>query len=164
VIPAQITTVEDKIAGNLSFMQLVLLILPVMLSLLLYALISPVMQLTLIKAAISGIVTVFLVILAIRVKGHILLQWLVMYARYSLRPSYYIFTKQDTYNREVTLIQPPVKPASKSAKVGSIKPTHTPTTTQLLWFHHILTNPRLQVRFKTNRQGRLHVAYQQIKS
>ena len=45
VIPAQITTVEDKIVGSLTFSQLLLLLTPVALVALIYAFMPPLMEL-----------------------------------------------------------------------------------------------------------------------
>jgi len=44
IIPAQITTIEDKIAGSLNFSQILLLMAPVLWGTLVYTLFSPVMK------------------------------------------------------------------------------------------------------------------------
>jgi hypothetical protein len=49
VIPAQITTVEDKITGNLSLTQIILLIIPVFILTILFSLVPPVMKLGIFK-------------------------------------------------------------------------------------------------------------------
>jgi len=67
-IPAQITTVEDKIVGNLSLTQMILLMIPIFWFMLVYTLFYPFMQYSWYKLPIFLIIAVFSLILAIRVK------------------------------------------------------------------------------------------------
>src|ERR1035437_3790831 len=93
VVPAQVTTVEDRVAGNLGFSQLILFAIPVFGGSLLYAALPPSMSASAYKLVIIGIVAVFNSVLAIRIKGKILLLWMIVLLRYNLRPRFYLFNK-----------------------------------------------------------------------
>ena len=93
VVPAQVTTVEDRIMGNLGLSQILLIILPVFIGAGLYALLPPNMVGSLYKYLIITVVSLVSFILAIRIRGKIVLLWILTIARYNLRPKYYIFNK-----------------------------------------------------------------------
>lgn len=100
VVPAQVTTVEDRIAGSLSFSQLILFAIPIFLGSLLYAVLPPFMGANLYKVVFIGTFALICTILAIRIKGKIVLLWLMTLLRYRLRPRRYIFDKNTAVSRE----------------------------------------------------------------
>lgn len=99
VVPAQVTTVEDKVAGSLSFTQLLLLITPVFLGGGVFVLLPPLFGFSYLKLLIISALAVICMTVAIRVKGKIILQWIVVLARYIARPKFYLFNKNDSYLR-----------------------------------------------------------------
>lgn len=103
VVPAQITTVEDRIAGNLNFPQIILLVFSLIIGAAIYAVFPPNIHLS--AAKIVLIVLQFAVFggLAIRYNGKILAEWLTIYMRYHFRPRIYIFSKNDCVEREVIM-------------------------------------------------------------
>ena len=100
VVPAQVTTVEDRIIGNLGFSQILLLIVPVFTATGIFTLLPPFMGGALYKYVLMGVVALLFGLLSIRIKGKILASWLVTILRYNLRPKYYLFNKNVTTNRE----------------------------------------------------------------
>jgi hypothetical protein len=102
IVPAQVTTVEDKVAGNLSFTQLLLLITPLFLGGGIFVLLPPVFGFNYLKLLICSILAVICMTLAVRIKGKILLQWIVVLARYNSRPRLYLFNKNDSYLRQLS--------------------------------------------------------------
>lgn len=100
VVPAQVTTVEDKVAGNLSFTQLLLIISPVFIGGGVFILLPPLLGFSYLKLLICSILAAICMTLAIRVKGKILLQWIVVLAKYNSRPRLYLFNKNDSYLRQ----------------------------------------------------------------
>ncbi len=68
-VPAQVTTVEDKIAGSLTLSQLFLLIGPIFIASAIYLIIPPTMHLTIIKCGISFFIWLISGIMAIRAEG-----------------------------------------------------------------------------------------------
>ena len=93
VVPAQITTVEDRIAGNLTFTQIIMFVIPLVTSTTVYVLIPPQSQLGLFKLVLICIQILIFGILAIRIRGKILADWLIIYIKFKIRPRVYIFTK-----------------------------------------------------------------------
>ena len=97
VIPAQITTVEDKIAGNFNLAQILLMMAPVLIATLLYTIIPTHMSFGKGKIIFTIISAVVFLTLAIRVKSKIIGEWLVVWLRFKLRPEIYVFDKNDNY-------------------------------------------------------------------
>ena len=69
VVPAQVTTVEDRISGNLSMSQIALFAIPIFCGSLLYAVLPPSMEVSLYKLIAIGILSLLSCQLAIRIKG-----------------------------------------------------------------------------------------------
>jgi hypothetical protein len=101
IIPAQITTVEDKIAGSFNMAQILILMIPVLWTTLVYALFFPAMKIVIYKLVLVFIVTTICVILVIRIKEKIIASWLLIIIKYRLRPKYYLFNKNNLNNRIV---------------------------------------------------------------
>jgi len=163
VVPAQVTTVEDRIMGTLSFSQLMLLIIPVFMGGGLYMLAPSLFGSDIYKYVIIGIVALACTILAIRIKGKILAYWIVIILRYNLRPKYYLFNKNTTTLREdyANVVATPKAGAERSNLKERSKLPH-------LELHEMsdlmakLENPAAKLRFETNRKGGLYVRLTEI--
>ena len=103
IIPAQITTVEDKIAGSLNMTQILILMFPVLGTAILYILFPPGMKLVLYKLMAVTLVVIVCVTLIIRVKGKIIAEWIGVVLRYQLRPKFWIYNKNDLTSRTVDI-------------------------------------------------------------
>lgn len=99
-IPAQITTVEDKIAGNLSLTQLLLLLAPLFLAVFMFAVLPPKMYFSRYKITIILAFSAVFLALCIRIKERIVLTWLALFISYYFRPHLFVFDKNDLYLRE----------------------------------------------------------------
>jgi hypothetical protein len=121
VVPAQVTTVEDRIIGSLGFSQILLLVIPIFVSAGVFALVPPFMGSAIYKYVIIGAVFMFFGVLAIRIKGKILAFWLVTILRYNLRPKYYLYNKNTESLRE-TYPTKKEEPAKKPEPVTQQKP------------------------------------------
>lgn len=163
VVPAQVTTVEDRIIGNLGFSQILLLIVPVFASAGIFTLLPPFMGSAIYKYVVMGVVAMIFCILAIRIKGKIVAFWLVTILRYNLRPKYYLFNKNVTTLRENHPIrkeqQEPEKTAPKAIKKVARHQLDIPATAKVL---ATLENPAAKVRFETGKKGNLHVRLTEI--
>ena len=118
VVPAQITTVEDKIAGSLSFVQIILLVFSLIIGTAFYGLIPPKLHISGLKIVLILIQFSIFGILALRYRGRILADWLVIYLRWKSRPRIYIFDKNDAASRNmepIILTQKQEKVVHKSA-------------------------------------------------
>ena len=163
VVPAQVTTVEDRIIGNLGFSQMLLMIIPVFVSAGLFALLPPFMGSALYKYLIMGILALVCCILAIRIKGKILAFWLVTILRYNVRPKYYLFNKNTSALRQD---YPPIVEPKAEQKTDEMKKErvarprlNTPETAKVL---ATIENPAAKFRFETTKKGGLNVRLTEI--
>src|SRR3989339_487431 len=109
IIPAQITTVEDKIAGSLNMTQILILMAPLLWTAIIYILLIPSMKLTSFKLVLIIISTATSGILALRIKDKIVAEWLGVLLKYRLRPKYYLFNKNDLTGRTLDIPELPVE-------------------------------------------------------
>lgn len=109
IIPAQITTVEDKIAGSLNMTQILIMMFPVLWTALVYILLFPSMKITSFKLVLIIFATATAGILALRIKDKIVAEWLGVLLKYRLRPKYYLFNKNDLTNRTLDIPELPVE-------------------------------------------------------
>ncbi len=167
IVPAQITTVEDKIAGNLTLQQMVLLATPVFGNFLLYIVLPKSLHLSAYKLVLMVLMVFISWALAIRLKGKILLTWAVTIARYNARPRRYVFNKNDHYLRD---IQPIVSDAPVSETTASVMAAETViatpnmTTAEVVKLEDLLTNPAAKLSFKTRKKGGLYVCVTQVET
>jgi len=162
VVPAQVTTVEDKIMGNIGLSQLLLFIAPVFIGGGCYIFLPPFSDLHPYKYILIGIVAVLCVLLAIRIKGKLIASWIVVLLRYNLRPRLYVFNKNTTMFREN---YDTIAPVDEGAKKEETKADyHLPK----LDFHSaakvrdLLDNPERRLRFESTKKGGLYVRLTEI--
>jgi len=119
VVPAQITTVEDKIAGSLNFIQIMLLIFSLIIGAAIYGVVPPRIHLTTLKLVLIAMEFSALGGMAIRIKGKIVAEWLIVILRFKLRPRIYVYTKNDLSARNIIVsekMEKPTKDMKKSYK------------------------------------------------
>lgn len=165
VVPAQITTVEDKIAGSLNFQQIMLLVMSLIIGTAIYALTPPRLHISVIKAVLVLLQFAFLGSLAIRVSGKILAEWLTIYLRYLLRPRVYTFQKSDLTSRDVIL--PTFERAKRvKTKTAKVSKTATKTNDQHLpetdYLNNPIFNPNLSSSVKPGKKGGLDVVLREL--
>lgn len=163
VIPAQITTVEDKIAGNLNLTQILLLMTPILITTLLYSLVSPAMKLTVFKMILVGLSSLVCGILAIRVKGRVVLNWLAVFIKYKLRPSFFVFNKNDCYLREIETTVKNNNQVKVIKKVPVLKTEKSLLEVDAVKLLHVINNQKNSLSFVFNQKGGLRVAVESIK-
>jgi hypothetical protein len=164
VVPAQVTTVEDRIAGSLSFSQLVLFALPVFSGSLLYAALPPSMGASLYKIVIIVVIAVVCMVFAIRIKGKIILLWLIVLLRYNLRPKLYLFNKNILIYRE-NYPEHPTSSDHTEARAESQQRRMLPTKLSLAETaraYATLDDPVRKLRFETTKKGGLNVRLTEI--
>jgi hypothetical protein len=163
IVPAQITTVEDRVLGNLTPYQAGLISLPLIFGVLFYATLPPHFHLKLYKIGIIVGLELMGAILSIRVNDQMLIFWLIKRLRYNLRPRYYIYDKNDTYLRNITDFTP-VKAVKSTAAVTEVQPELQEVPVgYAVPIEEIMADERVNLRFKTSKNGRLHVVANEIK-
>jgi len=164
VVPAQVTTIEDRIAGNLGLSQLLLLTVPVFGGSALFVILPPFFNYAVYKVVIIVCFAVLCGLLAIRVRGKILLQWVIAITKYNSRPRYYVYSKNDMHMRDDI---PKVKAEETEEKAEQKRPIleRLPqlSTAELVKIEDVITNPQANLHFKTNRKGELSVHITEVK-
>lgn len=164
VVPAQVTTVEDRIIGSLGFSQILLLVIPIFVAAGVFVIFPPFIGGALYKYVIMGIVAMIFCVLAIRIKGKILASWLVTITRYNARPKYYLFNKNTESLRETYPIKKePRKPQKATATKAQKRPMQPqldiPATAKVL---ATLENPDARFRIETSKKGGFHARLTKI--
>ena len=164
LVPAQVTTVEDKIAGSLSLSQLLLLCTPIFLGGAIYALFPPLLHLTLLKTGIFILLVITFSLLSLRIKGKILLSWLVVISRYNLRPRYYIYNKNEMHLRIAKMTAKAAtkrkKPSEPKKAIPILPKIPMP---QLVKLQSVIIDPRAKLSIRASKKGGLSVHITEIK-
>ncbi len=153
IIPAQITTVEDKIAGSLNFAQILLLMTPILWGTLVYSVFIPAMKLVPYKISIVLIVSVLSLVLALRVKDKIVAEWIGILLRYKLRPRFYIFNKNDLTERSIDLPFEPLQNHKKATVKAGKKQLKELTIKELIKFEQAMESKNLAVSFRYGKKS-----------
>lgn len=162
VIPAQITTVEDRIAGNFSLSQIIILLSPVLFATLLYAFLPPQMVFAWYKLGLILIFVVLSVTLAIMVRGKIILNWLLILIRFNLRPKFYVFNKNATYAREVYKPEQEKTIKQKKTLIVTTKRIDSLSVKEILKLNNFLSSQDFSLTYRPSRKGGLNVALEKV--
>ncbi len=164
IVPAQITTVEDKIAGNVSVQQAMLLGIPILFGFIIALVFPPSGQFVAYKIAIVLGLFVVCGSLAIRIKDRIVAQWLKLFVIYSARPLYYIYDKNSSYlrntetidaiNEEIVTTQPIRKPI---VTMNNISPK------EFIRLEQFTNDVRAGMKFEIGKKGELNVRVTEVK-
>ncbi len=162
VVPAQVTTVEDRIAGNLGLSQVLLLVTPIFLGAALYVVLPPNMHLAIYKLIIIVALALICSSLAIRIKGKIVLFWLVVILSYNLRPRYYLYNKNSLLHRDQydqVIEEEEAVEATTTLKLNRLAPL---SSADSLRIQSLLDNPAAHLTFE-NTKGGLYVRITEVK-
>lgn len=163
VVPAQVTTVEDRIMGSLGFSQLALVVLPVFIAAAIFAFLPPFMHGSVYKYVACVIIALLMCSLAIRIKGKIVLFWLITILRYNLRPKFYLFDKNTHAFREDIPKKQEVAPEetkeAKSRRAVILPKLALQDTARVL---ETIQKQNSNLRFEMTKKGGLRVRFSQI--
>lgn len=162
-VPAQVTTVEDQVAGNLSMSQLALILAPFFVGGGIYALLPPDFEGATYKVVITVVVAVICAIAAVRFRGKILLLWAIVLLNYNLRPRHYVYNKNDTYLRDTPKPEQKEEPAKAEVRQEQELPANTLSVPDLVKLQDIVTDPKAKLRFLTDKKGGLRVHVTEVK-
>ena len=138
IVPAQVTSIEDTITGNLNLKQIILLVIPVFILALVFVIIPPSMSVNLLKCVIALAMSLPFVVLSIRHKGVVLLDELRIVIGYWLRPHIYLLTHYatDDYREDQTDgpqdLAEPIQNQTLRKKMGRLEPQEVIKLDQLL--------------------------------
>ena len=162
IVPAQVTTVEDKIAGSLGVSQLLLLITPIFFGSGLFVVLPPFFQYATYKLVVITCLIVLCGLCAIRIKGKILLLWVVVLCRYNVRPRYFVLNKNDMHTRELVVednrvVVDDTPPVTVSTVVPRL------SVGELVAVESLVGDPVAGVYFRRDRKGVLNVHLTEVK-
>lgn len=163
VVPAQVTTVEDRIMGNLGFSQLTLLVLPLFIGVGLYLILPPFGHGSIFKYIVIVIIATLMGVLAIRIKGKIILLWLVTILRYNHRPSLYLFNKNTvSFREQYRKVRVDTAPNAQAANIKTRNKLPKLAFRDAAYALDALNEPNRKVRFEMNKKGVLNVRLTEI--
>jgi hypothetical protein len=163
IVPAQITTVEDRIAGSLTLSQILLMLTPIIIGSIIYLTFPPQLHFAIYKLPLMAFVMLLFSGLAIRIKGKIILQWFVILLRFNNRPRYFIANKNDTYQREQIYSMPEKKQIIKkiATQRKSQEKEQKVTLSDVVKLEYIVTSPNMS--FKFAKKGGIDVSLSEVK-
>jgi hypothetical protein len=164
VVPAQVTTIEDRIVGNLGISQIVLLSMPVLAAGIVFTVLPPALHASLYKLMFLVPFAALCAALSIRIKGKIVLFWIIVRVRYNLRPQYYVFNKNTTANRQLyDGAKATNQPSEEPEKPKPNRQRSTLTTAEMIRTFAAMDNPAAKLAFTTDKKGKLHVHITEVK-
>ena len=162
VVPAQVTTVEDKIAGNISFKQMLLLVAPVFLGGAMYVFLPPFLGYSAYKMVLWILFTIVCATLAVRIKGRLVADWIVIRTKYNLRPAFYTYNKNSLKLRKKFNVVPDKTEVNESAEKKKYI-HHEVDFGSLRRLEEIILEPKANLIFHATKKGGLRVSIKEVK-
>jgi len=149
IIPAQITTVEDKIAGSLNMTQILILMFPVLWTAFIYTLAYPSMKLVPYKMVLILFVVAICLILSLRIKEKIVAEWLEVVFKYHARPRYWLYNKNDVTSRIIDVPGIPNIAVTPKRSIKKItKSLNEVNVADLMKLEHLINSGKVAVRYQ----------------
>lgn len=162
IVPAQVTTVEDKITGNLGVSQMLLLVAPVFIGSILFVLLPPFFSYAPYKVVLIAILVFLCVTLSIRIKGTIVLNWIRIMAQYNIRPKYYVYNKNSMHLRQDEFVNEAVEETAQQSQKESHVIKKSLPIPDVVSVEQLIANPSANFKLKVNKKGRLSVYLTEI--
>jgi len=158
IVPAQITSVEDKIAGNISVSQGILMGIPIVGAFAIATLLPPHGQFVDYKYGIIACLVVLFGMLAVRISGRIIFDWIGVLVRYGQRPRYYVHGMNSLAHRVTPGAQKQNSDERSSALVDTPEkiPKGVVSDTDMLRFQRFADSSS-SMAFEIGKKGALHV-------
>ena len=164
VVPAQVTTIEDRIVGNLGISQMILLSLPVLAAGVVFTALPPALHIALYKLMFLVPFAALCAMLSLRIKGKIILFWIIVRVRYNLRPQYYVFDKNTTVNRQLyDGAKASCLPNGEPEDARPQRQRTSLTTAEMIRTFAAMDDPAAKLAFTTDKKGKLHVRITEVK-
>ena len=106
-------------------------------------------------------------LLAMRVNGKILAEWLAVFIRFTRRSRIYVFTKNDLLTREVEMpvaTTREVKPSAKKQPVKEAVTNQPLTLSEKEKIDQLMSSSKLSVKFAFAKKGGIDVSLKPIKN
>ncbi len=155
IIPAQITTVEDKIAGSLSLSQILIMLLPVLISAIVYGLFYPAMKIAPYKMGLILFSIFTCLLLAIRIKEKLVLEWISIFLNFMFRPRLHLYNKNCTEYRDVVMpeYKKEVARLTSKSKQNVANFDLNIKINDLVKLEHLLQTGKLELRYQFDKRS-----------
>ncbi len=164
VVPAQVTTVEDRIIGCLGFMQILILVSAILCGAGVFVVLPPMMGEAWYKYGIIAAVLTVGSILSIRVRGVVLAHWVGIIVRYNQRPMYYVADKNTMAYRQRDKgkdDQAHISAHASPSTVSRHQPVHLDASARAK-ARAVIDDPAAHIRIATDTKGGVHVRITQV--
>ena len=166
VVPAQVTTVEDRIIGCLGFMQILILVSAILCGAGVFVMLPPMMGEAWYKYGIIAAVLTVGSIVSIRVRGVVLAHWVGIIVRYNQRPMYYVADKNTTAYRQRdkdkdNQAHMPLHTHASSGTASRHQPVHLDVSARAK-ARAVIDDPAAHIRIATDTKGGVHVRITQV--
>lgn len=152
IIPAQVTTIEDKIAGSLNLTQILILMIPVVWTAMVYIFFVPALKLAPYKLILIFLVLTICIVLVLRIKEKIVAEWLGVLIKYRLRPKYWVFSKNNITGRGIVIPELNSSKHTTTAKNKSILKQDDINLSDLIKFENLVKSGKVAVRYQFNKK------------
>jgi hypothetical protein len=154
VVPAQVTTVEDRIIGSLGLSQILLLSAPIFGGCVLYIVLPPIMHAAVYKVVVMMLFLLTCALLSLRIRGKIMLFWLIAILRYNLR---------SLHARDLNEPEPSMVMENNTEQVKKKSRRKLPLSiAEVAQIERLIDNPAANLSFE-NRKGYLYVRITEVK-
>jgi hypothetical protein len=161
IVPAQITTIEDRFSGNLSLQQILLLSSSVFIGFAIYVFLPPFLKLDSYKIVLMILMFFIISITAVRIKGKLVLFWIITILNYNRRSQYFVFNKNSMHCRENKSNKEVKTDTDKPMKKASIKRLPISFEDRSL-LKELINKPLADISFSTGKKGELYVNFRKI--
>ncbi len=156
-IPAQVINIEDHITHNLSLNQLIILIIPLILSFIIYLIFPPFNSIDVYKIILMVVLISLISTLAIRLNNKLILNWLIVIILYLLRPRYYVFNKNQYKKLSSNYNLQDCKKPKKNNRTKINKPKINKF--QTISIDNLTAQKSSNFSFKITKQGKIYVRF-----
>ncbi len=157
-IPAQITTIEDTVAGKLTLRQLILLIIPIILSMMMYIFIPKYFNFSTPKIIISSFLIIISSVASINTKNRLIIDWIVILIKYIFRPKYFVYERSSITFKDKLKMN-----LINNKNHENIKnKIEEKTISTIFSYGKISLNPKFSISFKPVKKGGIKVAIYKI--
>lgn len=162
-VPAQITTVEDKIAGSISVRQAMFFGIPILLGFVITLLFPPSGQVVGYKIAIVASLFIICGSLAIRIKERLVADWAKLLIAYYTRPAFYVYDKNSTYLRDTEVTEITEDESPEIAITKKLVNPSSISSREFTRLKNLTADTRAGVKFKVGKKGELNVQITEVK-
>lgn len=162
VVPAQITSVEDKIVADVSIQQAILLGSPILFGFIITSVFPPSGEFVTYKIAAVLVLFFMFSPLAIRIDDRIIIQWLKIILIYCIRPHHYIHNKNSIYLRNIESMRTNFSKETITKNKKTTPLSSNISQKEFVRLQHFTTDTKTVMKFEVGKKGKLNVRITEV--